>query len=212
MISAAVLLSAALVLGGCSALDVVQSQGRKSFVSIQKQFPEIEADSPGSDYVSLSSDGSTFLLVSKDFARTMDGDLLISTPLKPFADAGLDVSRLTGNLRAEEDRLYLAAEFNAATAEGSALSDLIFAAIASDRSSFSYHEELDHFGISLGEGKFEWAKDYANNDKDIVFILSADPLSSAGVDVGNVEGWIFLVMPDKDGADMNLLVKPSDLG
>ncbi|MHB8963521.1 MAG: hypothetical protein ACYC5K_10255 [Saccharofermentanales bacterium] len=212
MISIITLFTAALILGGCATLDVVRSQGKESLVSILKQFPDIEVEESGSDYSAISSDGSTILLVSRDFSVTLDGDLLISTPLKPFTDAGLDAAKLSGNFRADADRLYLAEEFGSAAVDGSALPDFIFAAVDTDRSSFSYHDELDHFGVSLGEGKFEWAKDYTNNDKDIVFILSADPLSSAGVDVQNVEGWIFLVMPDKDGKDMNLLVKPSDLG
>ncbi|MHB1452350.1 MAG: hypothetical protein ACYCYM_00140 [Saccharofermentanales bacterium] len=211
-ISIVPVIAAAVLLGGCASLDVVRTQGEKSLAVILEKFPEIEITTADSDYSAISSDGSTLLLVSRDFAGTMDGDLMISTPLQPFLDAGLDITKLTGDFRADADSLYLAKEFGSAAAEGSTLPGLAFAAVSADRDSLSYHEELDHFGISLGDGKFEWAKDYTDNDKDIVFILSADPLANAGIDVQNVEGWVFLVMQDKDGASMNLLVKPVDLG
>lgn len=38
------------------------------------------------------------------------------------------------------------------------------------------------------------------------------PFLDAGLDVQNVDGWVFLVMPGKDGTSSNLLVKPVDLG
>jgi hypothetical protein len=64
----------------------------------------------------------------------------------------------------------------------------------------------------LGNGKFEFAKDYQNNDKDIVFVLNAAPLKEAGVDVEHVEGWVLKTMTDENGNDIDLLLKPFDLG
>jgi hypothetical protein len=78
--------------------------------------------------------------------------------------------------------------------------------LTNNRTLLGYHAELDHFGIALSDHKFEWAKNMATNDKDAVFILSADVLREAGVNVEAVEGWIFTTM---DG--MDLLLKPIDL-
>ena len=52
----------------------------------------------------------------------------------------------------------------------------------------TYHQALDHYGIKLSAGKFEWAKDYTKNDKDIVFVIKAQPLKDMGVDVNHISG------------------------
>ena len=62
---------------------------------------------------------------------------------------------------------------------------------------------MDHFGVKLGGGNmFEWAKDLEINvttkqaqDKDIVFVLSPEPLIAAGVDPQKVEGWLYSPVP-----------------
>jgi len=75
----------------------------------------------------------------------------------------------------------------------------------------SYHAALDHYGIQLPAGKFEWAKDAATNDKDIVFVLAAQPFADLGVDVQNIEGWGFMTTQDDAGKDIDILVKPYGL-
>jgi len=83
--------------------------------------------------------------------------------------------------------------------------------VTHDRSVLTYHTALDHYGIKLTNGKFEYAKDYTNNDKDIVFVLAADPLKAVGVDVQNVSGWVFKTMQNEDGSSIDVLLKPYDL-
>ena len=65
--------------------------------------------------------------------------------------------------------------------------------------------------MKLTRGKFEWAKDYKTNDKDIVFVIAAKPLADIGVDVQNIEGWIFKTMDEPDGSKIDVLLKPYDL-
>ena len=87
----------------------------------------------------------------------------------------------------------------------------LFESVKADRSALTYHADLDHYGIKLPAGKFEWAKDESTNDKDIVFVINAKPLADLGVDVKNVSGWIFKTMKDDAGKDFDVLLKPFSL-
>ena len=87
----------------------------------------------------------------------------------------------------------------------------LFESVKADRSVLTYHADLDHYGIKLPAGKFEWAKDESTNDKDIVFVIAAQPLADLGVDVKNVSGWIFKTMKDDAGKDFDVLLKPFSL-
>ena len=137
--------------------------------------------------------------------------MLFETPLKPFVDAGLDVSKLPANYRADGDNLLLVADFGSVAKEQSSLTDALFSAATFDRSVLGYHAALDHYGIALPGGKFEWAKDHATNDKDIVFVLAAKPLADLDVDVQNIDGWVFKTMQDDAGKDFDVLLKPYSL-
>ena len=84
------------------------------------------------------------------------------------------------------------------------------------RSTLGYHEAMGHYGIDLGNGnKFEWAKDVSTNDKDIVFILDPQQFIDAGVDIENIEGWVYgtvKVMDENDNEiEVQKLLKPFNL-
>jgi len=202
------LMLAAVLAAGCAATDVVLKYGRSSFDAIISAFPNLVSSSEG--YFVLTADGMTSLKVSSDYHAGQD-DIVLETPLEPFVRAGLDASRLPEGFRAEGDRLYLTTDYGDGAGTHDNVRDSLFEAVKADRMTLSYHKELDHFGISLARGKFEWAKDHTQNDKDIVFVISAEHLAKLGVDVRNIEGWAFLTMMDQDGNDMDVLVKPYDL-
>ncbi len=201
----------ALLLAGCTGLDVLLRDGPKSLDAIVSANPAL-VSAPTSDnpYFTLSVDGATKLLVSKDYSLSTE-DVLFETPLKPFVDAGLDVSKLPTNYRADTENLYLTADYGSGKGEKSSLTDALMASATFDRSVLGYHAALDHYGVALPGGKFEWAKDYATNDKDIVFVLAAKPLADLGVDVQNIDGWVFMTMQDDAGKDFDVLLKPYSL-
>ncbi|MPM80435.1 hypothetical protein SDC9_127482 [bioreactor metagenome] len=201
----------ALLLAGCYGLDVILRDGPKSLDAIVSANPAL-VSAPTSDnpYFALSVDETTKLLVSKDFSLSTE-DVLFETPLKPFVDAGLDVSKLPAGYRADAENLYLTADFGSGKGEKSSLTDALMASATFDRSVLGYHAALDHYGVALPGGKFEWAKDYATNDKDIVFVLAATPLADLGVDVQNIAGWVFMTMQDDAGKDFDVLLKPYSL-
>lgn len=200
---------ASVFLVGCSSLDVILRDSPKSLDSILSSTPALTAGGDAS-YFSLSADGETALLVSSDYALSSE-DLLFRTPLSPFTAAGLDVSKLGAGYRADDSSLYLTADFGNGTGAKDTLTAALFESAKADRGALGYHAALDHYGIALANGKFEWAKDAASNDKDVVFVLFAKPLADLGVDVQNIEGWIFMTMKDDAGNDLDVLVKPYSL-
>lgn len=202
----------AVVLTGCASTDVILKYSPASLDTIAEKFPAIVTDNTQNDhYFYLSMDGETMLKVSGDFNLTGTEDVVMQTPIKPFLDAGLDPAKLGAGYRTDDTSLYLVADFGAGSGEQNTLTKALFESVKADRSVLTYHADLDHYGIKLPAGKFEWAKDDTTNDKDIVFVIAAQPLADLGVDVQNIEGWIFKTMKDDAGKDFDVLLKPYSL-
>ena len=202
----------AIVLTGCATADVILKYSPSSLDKIVEKFPNLVTDNTETDhYFYLSVDGETTLKVSHEFDMTGAEDVVIQTPLQPFVDAGLDPATLGAGYRTDDTSLFLVADFGAGSGEKKTITTSLFESVKSDRSVLTYHADLDHYGIALPAGKFEWAKDDATNDKDIVFVIAAKPLADLGVDVQNIEGWIFKTMKDDAGKDFDVLLKPFSL-
>jgi hypothetical protein len=62
---------------------------------------------------------------------------------------------------------------------------------------------------------FEWAKDMAKNNKDIVFVLNPEVFINVGVYPNSVERWVFAKVPTMDekgnNIEVNKLLKSFDL-
>ena len=213
MIPLALLLALTMsVFAGCAATDVVLKYSPESFDNIIKTYPNLVTDNTLTDhYYYLTVDGETTLKISHDYDLTGNEDIAIQTPLKPFVDAGLDVSKLGDGYKVSDDMFYLTADYGKGTGMKDTTTDSLFESVDSDRSVLSYHQKLDHYGIGLTAGKFEWAKDYKTNDKDIVFVIKAQPLKDLGVDVNNISGWTFATVQDADGSNVDVLLKAYDL-
>ncbi|HPK15020.1 MAG: hypothetical protein BWY35_00659 [Firmicutes bacterium ADurb.Bin248] len=204
-------LLAAALLAGCAALDVVASYGRASLGELLAAHPALLVRDETDPYMRLSADGETYLLVSRDFGASGDEDILIQTPLQPFLDAGLDESKLPEGYRADGALFFVCADYGVGTGARADFADALFEAPAYDPGLLTYHGALDHFGVALSHGKFEWAKDEAKNDKDIVFVLDAARLRGLGADAANVAGWTLVTMQDEKGGDFDVLIKAYDL-
>lgn len=202
----------AIILTGCASADVILKYSPASLDKIVETFPTILTDNTVSDhYYYLSIDGENTLKVSHDFSITGAEDLVMQTALKPFVDAGLDPAKLGAGYRADDTSLFLVADFGAGSGKQDTFTNSVFESVKADRSVLTYHADLDHYGIKFPAGKFEWAKDASTNDKDIVFVIAAQPLADLGVDVQNIEGWVFKTMKDDAGRDFDVLLKPYSL-
>jgi len=201
-----------LVFAGCAATDVVLKYSPGSFKDIVEKYPNLITDNTLTDhYFYLTVDGETTLKISHDYELTGSNDIMIETPLKPFTDAGLDVSKLGDGYKVSDKMFYLTADYGNGTGMKDNVTDSLFDSVKSDRSLLTYHQALDHYGIKLPAGKIEWAKDYKTNDKDIVFVIKAQPLKDLGVDVNNISGWTFTTVQDTDGSNVDVLLKAYNL-
>ena len=128
----------------------------------------------------------------------------------PFIAAGLNIKKLPSGYKIENGMLIIPTDFK--DGNNKTFDEAFFNAIDNNRQKLSYHKDLDHYGLSLfSDNKFEYAKNYKNNDKDIVFVLNTIPLIKSGVDVKNIDGWIYKTIKQADGTKVNVVVKPYNL-
>ena len=191
-----------IFIAGCTSTDVVKREALTSFEEV------LAVDSVESSIM----DGYAHIIITEGYhfdlslnPQSTTEDVIMAVMAMPFLDAGLDIAKLPSNMRIKDDMLLITFD----GLKGSMTNDAkgqMDSLLTNNRNLLAYHAELDHFGIALGDHKFEWAKNMSTNDKDAVFILSADALRLAGVNVESVEGWLFTTM---DG--MDLLLKPIEL-
>lgn len=206
------LLTASVLLTGCTAIDVVLKYSPGSLDAITAAYPSLVTDKTQTDnYYYITVDSETTLKVSRDYSLTGNEDIIIKTPLKPFLDAGLEVNKLGDGYRTDDTMFYLTADYGNGTGTKDTLTESVFESVAYNREMLTYHQALGHYGVKLPGGKIEWAKDYKANDKDLVFVIAAKPLADIGVDVQNIGGWVFKTMQDESGSDIDVLLKPYDL-
>lgn len=191
-----------IFIAGCTSTDVVKREAQSSFEAILAVDTVKTSIKDGFAHI-IVADGYHFELSLNP--QSTNEDVIMGVMAMPFLDAGLDITKLPSNMRIEDDMLLITFD----GIKGSMTYDAkgqMNSLLTNNRTLLGYHAELDHFGVALGDHKFEWAKNMATNDKDVVFILSADVLRAAGVNVESVNGWVFKTM---DG--MDLLLKPIDL-
>ncbi|MEI6874830.1 MAG: hypothetical protein WCL50_06835 [Spirochaetota bacterium] len=207
---------------GCGSTDVVARVANSSFgMAIEASKGRVShADREGA-WVLASTAGDE-VGFSSDFSRP-GPDVTFSFDAAPFLAAGLDMARLSEGegitARVEAGRLIMGFELGAdrfAGDAGQSLAATMAEIVRTQRQRIGYHEKLDHYGIRLGGGNmFEWAKDPAKNDKDIVWALNPLPLIAAGVDPSKVAGWVFAKVESKDAKGKTVLedklLKPFDL-
>ncbi len=215
------LAAAAIVVAGCAALDVVGKTAVTTFqVLLETAAGSVAIDAAANRWVLVSQGGETFEW-SVDFSGTSPS-FRLSLDAAPFLAAGLDVAGLPAERYSYDPAANrLALSFDAGkdrfTYDSPATPLETFKKIVqTHRPIVGYHAALDHYGIALGDGNmFEWAKDMARNDKDMVFVLNPEPLLAAGADPSKIAGWIFTRIPVKEesgkDADVDKFVKPYDL-
>ncbi|MDR1826789.1 MAG: hypothetical protein LBR29_00500 [Methylobacteriaceae bacterium] len=219
----AVIAAASGLPGACSdlekSLDVVGKASVDSFEALLKAVPDnVSADKQNAGWSLKAPDGSARFFWSADYGKSPLYDVFIQFDAKPFVDAGLDTAKLPADIKHEGDLLTVGADLGSDTPAADASTDALAAykmLVDKRPDVIGYHASLGHYGVSLGGGNlFEWAKDMATNDKDIVFVLDPAVWIGAGVDPGKIQGWVFgKVTVDVDGkpTEVDKILKPFDL-
>lgn len=188
--------------GSRTSLDLVAKVAVTSFDEFVKALPgNVSYDNERGGWAIKGMDGKDRMILSKDF-NSNNPDLALEIEAEPFLKAGLDATKLPANQYIYDSSkgtitmpFELGDEQFGADAEESAMNALK-QIVKTHRASIGYHQALDHYGITLGDGNmFEWAKDMRTNDKDMVFVMNPQPWIDAGVDPAKIQGWIFGKVP-----------------
>jgi hypothetical protein len=156
-----------------------------------------------------------------DFAMVMLAD--------PLVEAGLDISKLDENEwlyepAAKDDKgndlpNRLIKPYNVSDKKQSSngSEDSMRRLLKADTDNVKYHKDVQHFGLSLGEGnQVQWTEKLGTNNADMIFVLNVEPLIEAGIDINKLEdsGWVFKEASDNDmgmGTSPDQIVKIYDI-
>jgi hypothetical protein len=202
-----------LAITACSKLDVVGNDSVRAFNDLLRSAPKLVSEDEENNDRSISApDNSVRFSWSKNFAESSVFDVMLEFAAAPFIEAGLDPTKLPDHFaqipRMKDNWQKVSSEFifkYGMLAVGTKLGteQLQYNGEATPltsyqqivklkRSSIGYHMQMDHYGINLGNGNmFEWAKNLATNDKDIVFVLDPAPFIAAGTVPAKIYGWTF---------------------
>lgn len=205
----ALLVSSVLVLSfaGCSRTVTGNKEadnGLKAFNEIVKAYPENKGFHNALQHWGFKLPTGEKFEWSKDTSANK-ADYAMVMLADPLIKAGLDVNKLDPN-----EWLYKPAEkeegqdlpnrlirpYNVSDKKQSSngSEDSMRRLLKADPSILKYHKEQQHYRLILGEGnEVQWTEKLGINDADMIFVLKADPLVKAGLDVNKLEGtgWIF---------------------
>jgi len=213
-------LQALLAITACSKLDVVGNDSVRAFNDLLQNAPQLVSEDRANKGWSIAApSGGARFIWSKNFAESPVYDVMLEFAAAPFIAAGLDPSRLPDYFIFRDGMLTVGTKLGKESLnyKGEATPLASYEQIVKlKRSSIGYHGQMDHYGISLGNGNmFEWAKNLATNDKDIVFVLDPAPFIAAGTDPAKIEGWTFakVTVDDENGKPVQVdkILKPFDL-
>jgi hypothetical protein len=202
-------LFALFAITACSKLDVVGNDSVRAFNDLLQSAPQLVAEDETGWYI-IAPDGLVGFIWSKNFAESPFYDVMLEFPALPFIAAGLDPSKLPDNFILLDDIIAVGTKLGTEQLQynGEATPLSSYQQIVKlKRRSIGYHMQMDHYGINLGYGNmFEWAKNLATNDKDIVFVLDPAPFIAAGTDPAKIEGWTFakVTVDDANGKPIQI--------
>jgi hypothetical protein len=200
---------------------VVGTGSIKSFEQVLNRLPQsLTPDDANNGWSLAAPDTSARFIWSRNYAESPRYDVMIEFNAAPFIAAGLDPGGLPEeNFSFRGDRIIAGTKLGTERLRYSGEVTPLASyeqIVKLKRNSIGYHMAMDHYGVNLGNGNmFEWAKDMAANDKDIVFVLDPAPFIAAGIDPSRVEGWIFtkVTVDDENGkpVEVDKLLKIFDL-
>jgi hypothetical protein len=230
---ATILVSTALLVAftGCSRPVTGDKEADKaldSFNKIVKAYPEKKGfhealkhwgfELPTGEKFEWSKDMSAN---GADFAMVMLAD--------PLIEAGLDVKKLDKNEWLYEpagkddkgndlpNRLIKPYNVSDKKQSSNGSEDSMRRLLKADTDMVKYHKEQQHYGLNLGEGyQVQWTEKLGLNNADMIFVLKAEPLVKAGLDVDKLDGsgWVFKEASDDDmgmGSTPDQIVKIYDI-
>lgn len=220
VLSASLLMVLSLMLTACS-VDVVEKYSRTSFKEVIGNRASEISDGAIKGFQINSKDGDlfgiTYIKSNEEDMGTAGLEIFEIIDATPFLNAGLNVDGLDSKIVSYDSlantlvikkTLKNIKKKAFSDEKASTMSGLYDMLIEENRDLLGYHESLGHFGINFGDGfMFEWAKDKAGNDKDVVWVLGPDSLISAGVNPDSVSDWLYGKITEMDRNGKKIEVK-----
>lgn len=155
-----------------------------------------------------------------DFAMVMLAD--------PLVKAGLDVTKLDKNEWIYEpagkdqmgvelpNRLIKPFDVSDKKQVASGSEDSMRRLLKENTKLIKYHKEQMHYRLLLGDNEVQWTEKLNSKNADMIFVLKAEPLVKAGLDVTKLEGsgWTFRPASEDDkemGPNPDQIIKIYDL-
>ncbi|GHT56382.1 hypothetical protein FACS1894109_05150 [Spirochaetia bacterium] len=214
-------LAAVLLLAGCNR---VQTGGKESDDALAAFNAIVKANQDRKGYHDALKHWGLSLPGGSKFEWTKDTgagpiDFAMVIPAEPFIKAGLDVKRLdnTGYVfqaakveggESLPDLLLHPFDVSSKKENAQGSEDALRRILKQKNDLVEYHGDLQHFRLYLyqkGEAPFEvqWTEELGLTDADITFVIPADPLTAAGLDIAKLDGgWFFQKAADDMGMGM----------
>lgn len=207
---AALLVFSVLVvsIAGCSRTVTGNKEadnGLKAFNEIVKAYPENKGFHSALEHWGFKLPTGEKFEWSKDMSANK-ADFAMVMLADPLVKAGLDINKLDKSEWLYEpagkddtgaelpNRLIKPYNVSDKKEASNGSEDSMRRLLKADSSIIKYHKDQQHYRLILGEGnEVQWTERLGANDADMVFVLKAEPLVKAGLDVSKLEGngWIF---------------------
>lgn len=200
----------------------------KAFNEIVKAYPENKGFHSALQHWGFALPTGEKFEWSKDMSANK-ADFAMVLLADPLVRAGLDISKLDKNEWLYEpagkdemgvelpNRLIKPYNVSDKKQASSGSEDSMRRILKADTGIVKYHEKQQHYGLKLGDGnEVQWTEKLGLNDADMIFVLKAEPLIEAGLDINKLEGsgWVFKPASDDDmgmGANPDQIVKIYDI-
>jgi hypothetical protein len=223
-----ILFTAAVLLAGCNRVQTGSKESDDAltaFNAIVKANLDRKGYHDALKHWGLSLPGGSKFEWTKDTgAGPIDFAMVI--PAEPFIKAGLDVKRLDGTgyvFQAAKveggeslpDLLLHPFDVSSKKENAQGSEDALRRILKQNNNLVEYHGDWQHFRLYLyqkGEAPFEvqWTEELGLSDADIAFVIPADPLTAAGLDIAKLDGgWVF--QKASDGMGMGMGSNPNQL-
>ena len=197
-----------LTLAGCTRTvtgNTESDEGLAAFNQIVKTYPDKKGYHEALKHWGFELPTGEKFEWSKDMSAN-EADLAMVMLADPLVEAGLDVEKLDENewlykpagpdeMGKELPNLLIKPyDVSANKQESKGSEDSFRRILKEDNSLVKYDEELGKYRLSVGESnEVQWTKELGSDDEDMVFVLNAQPLVEAGLDVDKLEGtdWTF---------------------
>lgn len=202
--------------------------GLKAFNEIVKTYPEKKGFHEALQHWGFELPTGEKFEWSKDMSANV-ADFAMVMLADPLVAAGLDIDKLDKNEWLYEpagkddmgvdlpNRLIKPYNVSDKKQASSGSEDAMRRLLKEDPNIIKYHEDQEHFGLKLGDGnEVQWTEKLGLNNADMIFVLKAEPLVKAGLDVTKLDGsgWVFKEASDDDmgnGPNPDQIVKVYDI-